>query len=183
VAFSSNVHIDTRMTFGVEANFSSVPGSSLKLSGANLEILGTDAARLAGLANVALVVEGGPQWSTLEAASRDLGNGSAAFDGNFLIGTLQVGADLPGRLRLVDTASNSAASGLPGAVYVDRLIVAAGSTIDLGGLNLYYRSAEIAGDVLESGGGMFAVVPEPSACLLLALGAICLRLRNGRRAY
>ncbi len=172
---SASVAIETRMTLGAEANFSSSLGGSLRLDGADLEILGNNANRLAGLASVALVIEGGATWSTLEAASRDEGAYPGAFLDNFCIGTLQVGGDVSGRLHLVDEADNHPAGGLAGAVYVDRLIVAQGSSLDLGGLQLYYRSAEISGTVIESGGAMFAMVPEPEASLLIVASALCLR--------
>ena len=113
-------------------------------------------------------VTGDDEWSTLEVASADLGAVREGFENNFAWLELLVGSeDSAAHLQLVDAFDN--ASGTE-AVYVDRLVVPAGSSLDLNGLNLYYRVADIAGQVNTSGGALFAVaVPEPTTAVLLSL--------------
>ena len=88
----------------------------------------------------------------------DLGNVSAGFDDNFAYNTLVLGSN--DYVRLVDLQNNSGSSS-PEALYVNTLIVPSGSTLDLNGLHLYYRDAEINGTIIAgsathlAGGGPF----------------------------
>src|SRR5208337_540992 len=95
-----------------------------------------------------------PQF--LEVMSQDLGNVAAGFSNNFAYGTLAVGSN--DYVRLVDLQENSGSS-TPEALYVNTLIVPSGSTLDLNGLHLYYRTGAIKGTIsagsvtpLEGGG-------------------------------
>src|SRR5208337_782814 len=83
-----------------------------------------------------------PQF--LEVMGQDLGNVSAGFNDNFAYGTLGLGSN--DYVRLVDLANNSGSSS-PEALYVNTLIVPSGSTLDLNGLHLYYRTGEINGTI------------------------------------
>src|SRR5262249_53517803 len=98
----------------------------------------------------------GPGSSTapqlLEVMSQDQGNVSAAFSRNFGYGTLSLSNTY---VRLVDNARNSSGT-TPEALYVVTLIVPAGTTLDLNGLHVYARSAQINGTVL---GGVISLVP------------------------
>jgi YD repeat-containing protein len=101
----------------------------------------------------------------LETMSQDLGDTSAGFFRNFAYDTLQVGdATQATYLKLVDNARNSASTN-PEAVYVNTLIVAQGSTVDLNGLHVYARRAQIAGTVLD---GTVSIAPPGGAILLNA---------------
>ncbi len=99
-----------------------------------------------------------PQF--LEAMSDDLGNISAGFHDNFAYNTLAIGSN--DYVRLVDLSDNSGSSS-PEALYVNTLIVPSGSTLDLNGLHLYYRAAEIDGTITAgsatpmAGGGPVAL--------------------------
>ncbi len=167
IAAGAEFVVDSRITFGALAVVKAAPNARIQLDGGDVEILGTEAQLLAGLENVSLLVTGGETWSTLEVASADLGANSAGFEGNFAWDDLLVGSETEaGQLQLVDTAENHADAE---AVYIDRLIVAAGSSLDLNGLNLYYREAEIAGQIITSGGALLAAVPEPSTVMLLTM--------------
>jgi RHS repeat-associated protein len=88
----------------------------------------------------------------LEVMGRDLGAVSNGFNRNFAHGTLQLDF---GYVKLVDAADNRAGPGAE-ALYVDTLIVPAGSTLDLNQLKLYARVTQIAGAVL--GGTIQTVV-------------------------
>jgi len=83
-----------------------------------------------------------PQF--LEVMSQDLGNVVAGFNNNFAYGTLAVGSN--DYVRLVDNAHNSTGTG-PEALYVNSLIVPSGATLDLNGLHLYVRSAQVNGTI------------------------------------
>jgi RHS repeat-associated protein len=89
-----------------------------------------------------------------EAMGQDLGPTTAGFTNNFACGTLSLA---PGSyVQLVDQSQNSAGAGNE-AVYVNSLIVPAGSTLDLNGLNLYARAVQIAGTIV---GGTVTEVPN-----------------------
>jgi len=82
----------------------------------------------------------------LEAQSNDLGSTSVGFAHNFAFNTLALsGATY---VKLVDQSNNAAGAG-PEAVYVDLLVVPIGVTLDLNGLNLYARSIQVAGTILN----------------------------------
>ena len=83
---------------------------------------------------------------TLEAAAADLGNFTDAWLDNFVLGTLEVGTSNT-YLKLLDGYNNSSIclNGLceisnGEAVYVNNLILGAGTTLDLSGLHLYVRN-------------------------------------------
>ena len=181
IAAGAEVVVDSQMTFGALVIVEAAPNSQIQLEGGDVEILGSDAELLAGLKNVSLLVTGDETWSTLEAASADLGADRASFTENSVWAELLVGnAGESAQLRLVDTFENH-----PGteAVYVDRLIVAAGSSLDLNGLRIYYREAEIAGQVIMSGGELFAVVPEPSTFTLVSMMLVSVVVFRGRLSF
>jgi len=92
----------------------------------------------------------------LEAMSEDLGNTSAGFFQNFAYDTLEVGiSPYDSHLQLEDAAHNTSSTS-PEAVYVNTLIVPQDSILDLNGLHMYARSAQISGTVL---GGSVSIVP------------------------
>jgi RHS repeat-associated protein len=137
------------------------PGTSLKLIGAGLTGATTDADRF----NPPLVVfaqSGSVQQ--LEVMSQDLGDTSAGFFRNFAYDTLQVGTSSRTTVKLVDNAVNAPGAG-PEALYVNTLIVAQGSTLDLNGLHVYARTAQIAGTILH---GSVSIVPPGGAIALNA---------------
>lgn len=90
----------------------------------------------------------------------DLGNVSTGFHDNFAYNTLAIGSN--DYVRLVDLSNNSGSSN-PEALYVNTLIVPSGSTLDLNGLHLYYRTAAITGTITAgsatalAGGGPVAL--------------------------
>lgn len=129
-----------------------------------------------------LTFEAGTEsWSTLESGSADQGPDPAALTETFALATLQIGGGDVGRLRLTDRHDNQGDGDQPPeALYVENLILAAGSYLDLGGLNLYYVNLIDQGGTIAYKGGSLVQVPEPAAVSLLALGAL-LKLRRRRR--
>jgi YD repeat-containing protein len=80
----------------------------------------------------------------LEVMSQELGHVSAGYLNNFAYGTLSVGSG--NYVQLVDNAHNSTGTG-PEALYVNALIVPSGATLNLNGLHLYVRSAQVNGTI------------------------------------
>ncbi len=101
----------------------------------------------------------------LEVMSRDLGNTAAGFSRNFAYDSIQVGTgNTLVSLQLVDSARNSPGTD-PEALYVNTLIVPQFSTLDLSGLHVYARSAQIAGTILH---GSVSIVPPGGSIALNA---------------
>ena len=93
-----------------------------------------------------------PQY--LEAMSRDLGATAAGTSHNFVYGTLALANNTYVRLR--DQSDNAPGTGSE-AVYANVLIVPWGTTLDLNGLHLYVRCAEIEGRIV---GGTIGQIPD-----------------------
>jgi RHS repeat-associated protein len=90
----------------------------------------------------------------LEAMSQDLGADPAGLRGNFSYGTLALYNNT--YVKLVDQSNNSPGAGAE-AVYAGNVIVPAGTTLDLNGLKVYARTAEVAGTVV---GGSITLLPD-----------------------
>ncbi|MHC5001826.1 MAG: right-handed parallel beta-helix repeat-containing protein [Planctomycetota bacterium] len=142
----------------VIGRYSAVPTASLHMPDPawRVEVAGDfdaaidDAARF-DLAVAELAVLAGVAEGRLEAMSVDLGATGAGLDrtlpGHFPLGTLRLG---PGPVALVDLHDNAGAdAGAPEAIYVDRLVLEAGTALHTGPHRIYYRTAELAGEVDE----------------------------------
>ncbi len=96
----------------------------------------------------------------LEAMSQDLGNVTSGFSANFAYGSSVLD---PGALvTLVDQSPNSAGAP-PESVYVNSLIVPAGATLNLNGLHLYARLAQVAGGIT---GGTVSQAPDNGGVII-----------------
>src|SRR5262249_43210175 len=110
----------------------------------------------------------------LEVMSRDLGNVAAGFTHNFAYGTLALSSST--YVQLVDNAHNSAGAGAD-ALYVNGLVVPSGATLDLHGLQVYARGAQIQGQI-RNGSGSFVpsggslVLNQPSSGALNTAGQV-----------
>ena len=93
----------------------------------------------------------------LEVMGADLGDVPAGYSDNFNFGSLAVGIDT--YVKLVDDSDNSPGSATE-AIYVNSLIVGSGSTLDLNGLNLYARAAQVDGNIV---GGTVVQTPDSGA--------------------
>ncbi|MCH7920169.1 MAG: discoidin domain-containing protein [Planctomycetes bacterium] len=96
--------------------------------------------------------QGTPQL--IEAMSQDLGLVPLGFVNNFRYGTLALSNGT--YVQLVDQSDNSPGAD-PEAVYVNSLVVPIGTTLDLGGLQLYARLRQIGGTLL---GGQVDQIPD-----------------------
>jgi hypothetical protein len=152
---SADISLTGSLSFyASDSIFNAVSGSKIKMVGqyANfineLDAISQD--NVSGLKNLTLEFSGNAAGSycTYEAASEDIGADVSGYcGGNFTINTLAVGGDTPGRVRLIDSFDNGNRSGANECLYVRKLIVRAGSTLDLNGLNLYYLQGEIEGTI------------------------------------
>ncbi|MCY2987964.1 MAG: dockerin type I domain-containing protein [Planctomycetota bacterium] len=87
-----------------------------------------------------------------EVMSQDRGPVTAGFNRNFAYGTLTLSNST--YVRLLDESDNAAGIG-PEAIYVNSLMVESGATLDLNGLNLYARGAQVNGTIV--GGSIIQV--------------------------
>jgi RHS repeat-associated protein len=95
---------------------------------------------------------GNPQF--LEVMSQDVGSGQTAFIDNFAYGMFTLMSNT--YVQLVDQEDNSPDSN-PEALYVNSLILPIGTTLNLNGLHLYARAAQIAGTIA---GGSLTLIPD-----------------------
>jgi RHS repeat-associated protein len=82
----------------------------------------------------------------IEVMGRDLGDTALGFTSNAVISTLALANNT--YVRLVDLSDN-ALGNEPEALYVNSLIVPAGTTLDLGGLKLYARGSVVGGQIVN----------------------------------
>ncbi len=183
---SAKVTIRERVSLGAESVFQATPNSRLRLLGGTFENFSQDEQALAGLNNLQLFFDGNDQFdlsgerlaSYLEVAGQDLADVEEGFDENFALAGLHVGGRFGTTLQLVDQVDNQLDDDGVEALYVDRLYVEAGSTLDLAGIPLYYRSAIILGEVIGSAAQMIQVVPEPTSWVLTFLGLAMATMRQ-----
>lgn len=155
------ITVEDALVFGPDAYLTAACGSTIVMAGGSVINLATDEYALAGMDALAVVFDGRGRcwgWSSYEVAGTDLGPDAAGFLGNFALDALIVGGDAPARVVLRDCIDNGNRSpDAPEALYVHNLIVAPGSVLHLGGLNLYCDGAlDIQGDVV---GGHVTPIP------------------------
>ncbi|QKS29606.1 MAG: tandem-95 repeat protein [Candidatus Accumulibacter similis] len=90
----------------------------------------------------------------LEVMGRELSDDPTGFSRNFVYGTLELSDNT--YLKLVDSSDNAAGTD-PEALYTNSLIVADGATLDLNGLQLYTRAAQVSGTSTIIGGSIIQI--------------------------
>ena len=135
---TSSVSVGGSILFKQDSTLTAQEGAEIHMTGATFQNESTNSANLAGLSNLTLIFEGGSEVvDNFEVAGKDEGAVSSAFSvDNFLIGTLQLGGEAAGRIKLVNEYDNQPGWSGTEALYVSNLIMNAGATIDLNGLNL-----------------------------------------------
>ena len=155
-------------------------GATIHMTGSAFENESTNPDNLAGLGNLTLIFEGGSEGvDPFEVACEDMDAFMVGFDSNFALGTLQLGGADIGYVQLVDDYDNRPDWEGSEALYVENLILGAGSTLDLNGLNLYCRNFTDLGGSIDLNGGSITQVPEPATLAILVIGGMfCLGRRR-----
>jgi hypothetical protein len=96
----------------------------------------------------------------LEVMGRDVGEDPTGLTKNFVYGTISLANNT--YLKLVDLSDNATGTD-PEAVYTNSLIVPAGTTLDLNGLHLYARTAQVSGTIV---GGTVSQIPDSGPIIL-----------------
>jgi hypothetical protein len=91
----------------------------------------------------------------LELMGKDLGAVPAGFTRNFAYSTLALGNST--YVKLVDQSDNAMGTDIE-SLYVNSLIVPAGTTLDLNGFHLYAQATQIEGTIV--GGAVIPVLPN-----------------------
>ncbi len=181
---ASEISITERLRFGPGSNFTCAAGAEIHMTGSAFENESTDPTALAGLADLTFVFEGGIEdLDPFEVAGEDLGAVLAGFESNFALGSLLIGSDTAiGQLQLVDLFDNQMGWEGSESLYVENLILGAGSFLDLNGLNLYYQTFTDLGGTIDLNGGLLSAVPEPGTLAMLVaglIGVLIVRRRGG----
>ncbi len=151
---NATIDIPGSLTVSGEGTLSTTSNATVQIGGNLLgNTLNADGFNPAGtvLFNSSTSSASSPQL--LEAMSADLGPEAAGFQNNFDYGTISLTNNT--YVQLVDQTHNSSGTGAE-TVYADSIVVPAGTTLDLNGLNLYTHSEQINGTVLI---GTIQVVP------------------------
>ena len=137
------------LQFGSSGALAMAPSASLTLNG-NADLTGVTQNSYQFTPNGSVLFDGSGTAASpqlLEVMGQDLGLVAAGFQNNFAYGTLALGNST--HVQLTDTTQNVPAAGSkPDALYVNYLAVPGGSTLDLHGLNLYARQAQISGSIV-----------------------------------
>jgi Dockerin type I domain len=143
--------------YSANSVFMAVPNSKIKMAGEYADFINeldtANEGNVSGLENLTMEFSDNSTatYCSYEVACEDLDPNAIGYcGGNFTLDTLAVGGDTPSKVGLVDNYDNGNRGGGSECLYVRKLIVTAGSSLDLNGFNLYYQEAEVAGTV--SGG-------------------------------
>lgn len=178
---AASITVGQTLWIGTNATLSAVPGSTIHMTGSEFRNESTNAAAMAGLANLTLVFEGGASVvDNFEVAGRDFGPDTNGMVLNFTLGTLELGGTDIGQVRLVDAFDNQPGWTGEEVLYVHNLTIHPGSALDLNGLNLYYDSFTGDPGAVTLNGGVLTSVPESGGMVLLAGGALLLGVLRRR---
>lgn len=174
------VEVLDRLVFAEASAVQIAEGVVINMKGSTFENKNTDPTDLLDLANLTLVYEGGTDgFDPFEVSGIDVGGLEEGFDTNFALGTLQIGSEIaPGQVQLVDLFDNSPTWQGTEALYVETLMIDAGSSLDLNGIDLYCQVLANGGGSIIENGGSITVVPEPCTISILSLGAFILHRRR-----
>lgn len=163
----ADINIDGYLLFGENSTFTAVPGSTIHIKRRlqwdpppNFWNYNTDPNDLAGLKNLRIIYESeGELFGSFEVGGRDMGAIIPVH--NFMLGTLIIGAEDVGNIKLVDNRDNQPGWAGDEILYVRNLEIGPGSYLDLNGLKLYYLNGAIdpAATVVHNGGSLVRIIP------------------------
>ena len=152
--------------FGPDARLSAVPGSVIHMRDAPIAVFenaSTTESNLADLTNLTLVYDSRTDITAgpFEVASKDMGRTAAGFVDNFALGGIELGDGAA--LLLTNSFDNGNLCGVGGvweALYVGKLTLQPGSTLDLGdySYHLYVADLEDLGGTILNG-ELISLVP------------------------
>jgi hypothetical protein len=185
---SGYITISERFTVNPTGIIRAAPGATIHMTGSVFENESTDGEALSGLENICFIFEGGPaRFDTFEIAGKDMGDDPEGFEGNFALGTLQLGGSNVALLQLVDLFDNQGdGQDVPEALYLRNLTIGPGCLLDLNGINLFYVDGDIHPLGQFIGGVPTQIVPEPTTIGMLALGGLAVvksRKKSARRTF
>ncbi|MCK4341029.1 MAG: hypothetical protein KAY37_04820 [Phycisphaerae bacterium] len=131
------------LTFGANATFSAVPGSSIHVDGARVQNYSTDENALAGLENLNLICDG--HYVALEVAGYDGGPLTQYCADNFVIDTLTVN-DIMSLWDDVDNGNRGGTYGWNEALYINNLVFGPDGILYTNGLHVYVNCEPLSGD-------------------------------------
>ncbi|MBN1125282.1 MAG: hypothetical protein JXA82_09755, partial [Sedimentisphaerales bacterium] len=163
----ANITITGPVTFGPQSLFLVVPNSCIRITrGGDVINHKINSSDLSGLSKLNLVFDADGETSDLEVAGRDMGNVPEGFYHNFMLDTLTVGDGTVTTVILRDAIDNGHRLGTAGedeALYIRKLIVRSGCTLNLNNLHLYCQESQIElGATVRN--GTPEIVPQTPDC-------------------
>jgi len=195
---SAEIYVSGSLRLGPEGAFTAVPDAVIHMTGSAFENESAAPGDVAGLSNLTLVFEGGPNEDDPFEVAGAIDGG---FTDNFALGSLVIGNDVigvEGHVALVDHTDNGHWAYGDECLFVHAITIEAESTLDLNGLWLYvdgnvvdqlefYIDEGILFDgtiedltVTYDQANDWTRVPEPAAMTLLGLGGLILLRRRSR---
>jgi|GEM_PF-2310648 len=155
---SVEVYVSERMVLSPAATIEAVPGTVIHMTGSNFENQSQTPADMADLAHVEMIFEGGAvDIDPFEVAGEDRRQLPCGLRNNFALGALTLGGTDMGQVQLVDLIDNHPVREGAESLYLHRLDLAAGSSLDLNGLNLYYEEGSIDPGATIMGGAVIQI--------------------------
>lgn len=166
---ATDIIVGKDLTLGKNAMFGAACGSiirmtqdSLGTTAAGFYNLSKNASSLSGLNNLELRFKGGPDLTaSMEIGGRDYGAEQAGFLGNFALAKLQVGdpnGTTPANVMLMDDQDNGNSGSGPEVLYVRKIVITEGSTLNLNGHKVYCQILNNEGGTIELNGGVIEQV-------------------------
>ena len=146
VANSNVVNVASSLFLTGLGLFTIQPGGTIEVTG-NVSGNTVNSGEFSALGTLTLNGSGtGSSPQFFEVMGQDFGSSPVGFIHNFTYGTVTLAHNT--YVRLIDQYHNSSGTGSE-ALYINSLVVPSGTTLDLNGLHLYARAAQIGGSVLN----------------------------------
>lgn len=179
---SASLTVTGSFTIGYQGTYEAVPGTVVLMTGTNFLNQASDPAQFTGLANTTFkYLPSAPAGDTFEVCFADRGSDPAAWADN-AIRALILGGSNPADIQLIDWYDNQGDGSDNDVLYVRNLVLRAGSTLDLNGIDVYYNTLSVdpTATIVNNDGALLQQleIPEPAT---LAMGLFGLTLLARRR--